>query len=414
MLSHVGLKRLQALRASGRPLSADEGALGRLARLEEADLGDRQARALLERGWVQPVPETLSSEAIRLLYQRNPLEHVASVNFEMTTRCNFACRHCRSDGAAPATEADLPRLVEAARLFLSLGIRRFDFIGGEVTRYGDGWLGLAEQITRMDRNEPWPQPLAITVYTNGWWLDSRDFEAAGRSYRDARDYLSALKAQGVTHILFSIDGPEPLHDEWRGHPGLFRRILDGIPRVLAQGLAPRLSVVMRRGESLAYLRPLAQAIYGQGDASLALLARDPLNHFSHFIDVGRGVRFRRGLFALDELDPSVLRCRAFFRPDTLRIMANGEVGICPLMLGKEAFGNVHRRSLLEILNRLHEAPLYRLHASGDIARFLDRIDRAAFGDRFDHGCSVRVEANRVALASSFVRAGDGYHDGGDG
>jgi hypothetical protein len=400
MLSHVGLKRLQALCASGRPLTADEEALDRLAQLEEADLGDRQADALLERGWAQPAPETVSKEAVRLLYQRNPLEHVASVNFEMTTRCNFACRHCRNDGGAPATEGDLPPLVDAARLFLSLGIRRFDFIGGEVTRYGDGWLGLTEQITRMDRDEPWPQPLAITVYTNGWWLDSRDFEAAGRSYREAPDYLSSLKAHGVTHILFSIDGPEPLHDDWRGHLGLFRRILDGIPRVLAAGLAPRLSVVVRRGESLAYLRPLGRAIYGQGDASLALLARDPFNHFSHFIDVGRGVQFRRGLFGLDELEPYVLRCKAFFRPDTLRIMANGEVGVCPLMRGGEAFGNVHRRSLLDILNRLHEAPLYRLHAGGDIARFLGRIDRAAFGERFDHACSVRVAANRVALGDS--------------
>jgi hypothetical protein len=400
MLSHVGVRRLQALRASRRSLSDDERALARLFRLAESHVDERRARALVERGWAQPAPEPPSKEAIRLLYRRNPLEHVDRVNFEVTTRCNFACRHCRNEGAAPVTEGDVPSLVEAARLFLSLGIRRFDFIGGEVTRYGDGWLELAEEIARMDREEVWPQPLAITVYTNGWWLGARDFEAAGRSYRDAADYLSSLAAHGVTHVLFSIDGPEPLHDDWRGHPGLFRRVLDGIPRVLAAGLAPRLTVVTRSGESFDYLRPLAQAIYRRGDASLGVLARDPFNHVSQFIDIGRGVQFRRGLFALDEVDPRVVRCKAFFRPDTLRIMANGEVGICPLMLGGEAYGNVHRRPLLEILNRLHEAPLYGLHATGDIARFVDGIDRAAFGDRFDHPCSVRVEANRVALASS--------------
>jgi hypothetical protein len=123
------------------------------------------------------------------------------------------------------------------------------------------------------------------------------------------------------------------------------------------------------------------------------------NNFSNFIDVGRGAQLRRGLFALDELDPQLLRCRAFFRPSpTLRIMATGEVGICPLMRGEEAYGNVHCRPLVEILNHLHEAPLYRLHAAGDIARYLDRIDRGRFGGRFDTVCAVRVAANRLALA----------------
>ena len=399
MLTHVGLKRLQALSAAGRSPSSDEASLVQLGRNEPTDLHEGQVRALLERGWGRIVPPTWSREAIQLLYERNPLEHVANINFEITTRCNFACRHCRNDGVAPATERDLPRLVEAVRLFLWLGIRRFDFIGGEVTRYGNGWLDLVEEIARMDRAEPWPEPLGISVYTNGWWLGLQQFEAAGRPYADEADYLRALKRHGVTHIVFSIDGPETLHDDWRGHRGLFRRVLGGIPRVAAEGLAPRLSVVVRRDETLDYLRPLARAIYGAGDASLALLKGDPSNNFSNFIDIGRGTQFRRGSFALDELDPQLLRCKAFFRPSpTLRIMANGEVGICPLMLGEEAFGNVHRRPLVEILNHLHEAPLYRLHAAGDITRYLDQIDRGRVGERFDTVCSVRVAANRMALA----------------
>ena len=116
-------------------------------------------------------------------------------------------------------------------------------------------------------------------------------------------------------------------------------------------------------------------------------------------------QFRRGRFALDDLDPRSLRCKAFFRPHpTLRVMASGEIGICPLMLGQEAFGNLHRRPLLEILNGLHETPLYALHATGDISRYLERIDRAQFGERFDHLCSVRVAANRLALADSRPRS----------
>jgi hypothetical protein len=401
MLTHVGLKRLQAVLEAGRSLSAQETPLVLLARQTVAELNEAQARPLLQRALVQPAPADWSKDAIHIAYRRNPLEHVARVNFEITTRCNFACRHCRNDGVTPGTESDLPSLVEAARLFLSLGIRRFDFIGGEITRHGTGWLELAEAITRMDAAEPWPQPLAITVYTNGWWLAARRFEAAGQLYADERDFLRALSKHGVTHVLFSIDGPEPLHDDWRGHPGLFQRILSGIPRVAAVGLAPRLSVVVRRDDPAEYLRPLADVIYGQGDDSLGQLATDPLNQFSNFIDVGRGAQLRQGLFAMDQLDPALLRCKAFFRPaPTLRIMANGEVGVCPLMLGAEAYGNIHRRPLVEILNGLHQAPLYQLHASGDIAGHFDAIDRGRCGDRFDHVCSVRVAANRLALGKS--------------
>lgn len=405
MLTHVGLRRLHALRRAGRSPSPAEAGLVPLARTQPADPGEAQVRDWLRQGWVQAAPPTLSKEAIQLLYERNPLEHVARINFEVTTRCNFGCRHCRNADAVPTTERDFPRLVEAARLFLSLGIRRFDFIGGEVSRHGDGWLGLAEQISRTDAAEAWPEPLAITVYTNGWWLESRQFEAAGQVYADEREYLRSLKQHGVTHVVFSIDGPEALHDDWRGHPGLFRRILAGIPRVASEGLAPRLSVVVRRGEPARYLRPLAHAIHGKGEASLGLLLEDPFNHFSNFIDIGRGEQFRRGSCSLDDVDPRSLRCKAFFRPHpTLRVMASGEIGICPLMLGQEAFGNLHRRSLLEILNGLHETPLYSLHATGSISRYLERIDRGQFGERFDHLCSVRVAANRLALADSRPRS----------
>ena len=404
MLTHVGLKRLQARRAAGLSLSADEARLADLARRGAADLEERQAAALRERGWARVAPAALPMEEIRLLYRRNPLEHVSSVNFEITNRCNFACRHCRNEGVEAATEPDVSRLVEAARLFLSLGIRRFDFIGGEVTRYGNGWLELAQAISRMDRDEAWPQPLVVSVYTNGWWLGLGEFEAAGRTHAGESEYLRALARHGVTHVLFSIDGPEALHDDWRGHPGLFRRILDGLPRVAAAGLAPRLSVVAREDEPLDHLRPLAQAIYGAGDGSLERLAEDPTNHFSSLVDVGRGARLRRGSFALEGLDPGLLRCKAFFRPEpALHVRAGGEVGICPLMHGGEGYGSVHDRPLVDILNGLHEAPLYRLHASGRIGRYLDRIPRETFGERFDHLCAVRVAANRVALAEARSR-----------
>jgi hypothetical protein len=79
MLTHVGLKRLQALSAAGRSPSPDEASLVQLGRSESTELHEGQVRALLERGWGRVAPPTSSSEAIRLQYERNPLEHVTTL-----------------------------------------------------------------------------------------------------------------------------------------------------------------------------------------------------------------------------------------------------------------------------------------------------------------------------------------------
>jgi hypothetical protein len=83
---------------------------------------------------------------------------------------------------------------------------------------------------------------------------------------------------------------------------------------------------------------------------------------------------------------------------TMRIMANGEVGICPLMHGKEAYGNIHQRELSDILNSLQDSVLFKLHAENKIARFFNELDSAEFKDGFDHLCSVRIAVNHLALS----------------
>lgn len=400
MLTHVGLRRLQQIKKAGLPLSAEELVLECIRTELVSPLTDPAMRQdLFDQHWIQSVPDSLTPGAVQLLYQRNPLEHVERINFEITTRCNFACKHCRNGSGNTATETDIHRLIEAGKLWLDLGVRRFDFIGGEVARFGDGWLDLVQGLQQADRQLDWPAPLVITLFTSGWWLGQTNFEAAGKRYADEAAFLQDLAAHGLTHILFSIDGPAERHDDWRRHPGLFERILAGIPRVQAAGLAPRISAVICPGDDGAHFTRIAQAIYGP-DGTLDTLSSDPDNHFSHFIDVANGNQLRQGCLHLEQITPDAIRCKAFFRPaPTLRIMANGQLGICPLMQGEEGYGNQHERPLVDILNHLHEAPLYRLHASGEIGQYLARIDPAEFANGFDHICALRVAVNRVALAA---------------
>ncbi len=402
MLTHAGHRRLLALLDNRARFDADARILGLLAERGVDLLPDEpRVEALAVRGWLQDAPQGLTPSAARLRYRRNPLEHVRRINFEITTQCNFQCLHCRNGDLKAVRERDICRLEEAADTFLSLGVRRYDFIGGEVSRYGTGWLELAAHLRDRSAEEAWAEPLAVTLYTNGWWLGMQDFQAAGRRYVDEAAYLRDLANHGVTHILFSIDGPAARHDAWRQSAGLFERVREGIPRVAAAGIAPRLSVVMLPGDGTGYLRPLAEAIYGPHPDSRQRLDEDRFNHFSNFVDAGRASgELRAGRHRLSEVNPDDIRCKAFFRPSpSLRVRADGSLGICPLMVGGEGYGNIHDAPIVELLNRIDETPLYRLHAEGRIGEYLGRLDSQAFPDGFDHLCALRVEVNRVALAA---------------
>lgn len=131
---------------------------------------------LLADGLIDVIAETVSQDDTRLRYHRNPFEHITKVIFEFTTYCNFNCEHCFNGHVPRQTETNLDLLKSAARILLNMGLQRFDFVGGEVSRYGDGWLELAQYIHSLDEGSQ------ISLYTNGWWLEKTDFLAAGKTY----------------------------------------------------------------------------------------------------------------------------------------------------------------------------------------------------------------------------------------
>jgi len=367
----------------------------------------------LERGLIELIPDDVRDEDIALRYERNPLENIEIINFEMTTRCNLHCLHCRSGIVKRRTETDIEVLKTAAERFLDLGILRFIFIGGEVSKYGDGWLDLVQHIRQYHHanRERIPHPfsarLEIALLTSGWWLEQTDFEAAGRMYETTTTYLQELKESGLTHILFSIDGPEELHDAWRQTPGLYRRIMRGIPQVQAAGLIPRLSLVMNTSEherlGFDYLGEIADLLYDfplyvDLYERITTLMADPANWVSNFIDINRGVQLREGHFHLSEIDPALLRCKAFYRPaPKLTIAASGEIAICPLMNAAEKYGNIHERDLVDVLNTLDENFVFQLHAQRKIEAYLPLMDTSIFGEYFDHVCSLRIILNLLAI-----------------
>ena len=370
-----------------------------LTRLREAIAlpadGSELQLDLVRRGLAQT--SELSREAVLLRYRRNPLEHLSRVVLEYTTACNFACVHCRNAGIPAVTEQRPPALCSAVDVLVPLGLRRYDFIGGEVTRFGTGWLSVVRHVRRH------PSTL-VSVLSNGWFLEQRDFTAAGERYRDDRAYLRALADAGVTHLTFSLDGPRSLHDKWRSSPGLYQRILGAFDRVVEARLVPAVSLVVNTPvlTSPAWLVEVARRLYGcardaDAEEPVAWMLRDPMNYVSNFIDLGAGTKLRQGLHEVSSIHDATLRCKNLFRPSpSLRIQATGELSLCPLADCGEGFGSIHSSELVTLLNRMQEAIPYRLHAEGSISDYRRFVDPSVLGARLDHACSLRAAVTMVA------------------
>ncbi len=366
----------------------------------------------LYQGLVEVIPEDIPKEATRLRYERNPFEHIIKVIFEFTTYCNFNCEHCYNGHIPRRTEKDLGVLKDAAASLLDMGINRFDFIGGEVSKYGDGWLELVQHLHSLDKS------VQVPLYTNGWWLDQQDFLAAGKTYSDIRAYLADLKTHGVTHVTFSLDGPGALHDLSRHQPGLYERILQGLKEVKEAGLEPRVSLLLRKNWDNEvfenFLAEPATIIYDldpttpAGKRALCLYL-DPFNAISNFIDIGNGAGDEQVQYPLLDAPNHPLQCKNFYRlSPSLTIKANGEIASCRLATAGEGYGNLHEKSMVEIINHFDEAFISRLHIERRLEEYLPLIDRSIFGESFSHLCTLRAVI--TILARKMNEQGIGFDD----
>lgn len=360
-----------------------------------SDRDDAVQRDLLARGLIERVADSLSRDDVDLRYRRNPLEHIDRIIFEFTTCCNFNCNHCYNATVPRVIERDVAALQAAADDLLAIGLRRFDFIGGEVSKYGLGWLDLAQHIRARSVDS------IIALYTNGWWLEQQNFWAARRTYADVPAYLADLRAHGVSHIAFSLDGQGAEHDESRHHPGLYDRVLRGLAQVREAGLQPRVSLLARGIDAysarfIAWLAALADRVYDfpsdtpNSEKALRLFS-DRTNSFSHFIDIGNGAACGESCCRLADIPDDHLYCRGYYRPaPSLTIKANGEVATCRITSAGEGYGNLHERPLIDILNHLQDAFVFRLHAERRLADYRRYIDSEIFGDSIGHLCAYRA------------------------
>jgi hypothetical protein len=344
---------------------------------------DHEQRSLIAQGYAELVPDSVSTTDMVLRMHRNPIENINTAVIEFTTHCNFSCPHCYNAGVARHTEKDLESLLSATDTLSDLGVREFVFIGGEVSKYGDGWLEVSKQIKARGAR-------VVGLLSNGWFLGKQDFLAGGKKYRDVPSYLSDLREHGITHLAFSIDGRGETHDRSRGVPGLYDRILVGLRLVRDSGIQPRVSI-LSRDESA------TQDIFREMLERTGSTIFDPTNIVSNFIDLSGLTENSSSDIDIKTVGAGSLRCAGFYRPaPDITLKANGEVATCRLADAGEGYGNFHDRPLIKILNSLQESFVYRLHADRRISTYLKFLDPNVFGSSFNHLCALRAILTMIA------------------
>ncbi len=145
--------------------------------------------------------------------------------FNCTARCNLRCLHCysSSDSACGTEELSTDQAKRLIDQIAEYGCPVILFSGGEPMLRRD----LFELIAYAGGHK-----LRTVLSTNGTLID------AAAAHR--------LKGMNVSYIGISLDGPESLHDAFRGRSGSFRETMAGIHHCRAVGLRTGLRCTITR------------------------------------------------------------------------------------------------------------------------------------------------------------------------
>lgn len=136
------------------------------------------------------------------------------VVWELTLRCDLACRHCGSRaGRARPDELSLEEALELVEQLAALGAREVTLIGGEAYLY-PGYADVVRAIRARG--------MSCAVVSGGRGLTP--------------EVAETMAAAGVESVSVSIDGDEETHDRLRGVPGAYRAALGALARCRELGM----------------------------------------------------------------------------------------------------------------------------------------------------------------------------------
>lgn len=152
----------------------------------------------------------LADEARAIDRETRPIYAV----WEVTLRCDLACRHCASRaGRARPDELDTREALDLVAQMADLGVKEVTLIGGEVY-LRDDWTEIVRALA--DRG------VVCSMTTGGRGLDAARARAA--------------KEAGIHAVSVSIDGLESTHDELRAYDGSFAAAMRALDHLRREGI----------------------------------------------------------------------------------------------------------------------------------------------------------------------------------
>jgi radical SAM protein with 4Fe4S-binding SPASM domain len=295
-------------------------------------------------------PKARSSDGVRPQY----------AVWELTLRCDLACRHCGSRaGRARADELDTREALDLVTQMAELGVTEATIIGGEAY-LRDDWHVIAAALVDAG--------IRTTMTTGGRGLTAERVDQAKRA--------------GIESVSVSIDGLEDTHDHLRALDGSFAAALRALEH-LRDAKLPRSVNTQLNGHNLHHIEALLELLAAydihswQIQITVAMgraadhpeLLLQPWQMLELMPLVARlaerckqlGIRLwpasnigyfgpYEGLLRWDHRDGHQTGCEAGLR--ALGIEANGDIKGCPsLPTADYVGGNIREQRLREIWER---------------------------------------------------------------
>lgn len=146
-----------------------------------------------------------------------------TINWAITNRCNFGCRHCYSR-ADTSRELDLETVYNLINKISGAKVFSVNFGGGEPLLRKD-IFEIALFASKLG--------LVVSMNSNGFLID--------------RDVAQRLKQSGFQKVGISIDSPrQEVHDEFRGVEGSHRKAIAALMHLKEAGIETSISSVICR------------------------------------------------------------------------------------------------------------------------------------------------------------------------
>lgn len=180
---------------------------------------------------LEPAPASLSFDSSDRLRDSHG-RVITDLRLSVTDRCNYRCVYCRTGDDGTFAELPIADYERILRIFVSLGIEKIRFTGGEPL-LRQGLLDLVRfsaQLRPAFSNDP----LDIALTTNGHLL---------------APLAAPLKEAGLTRITVSMDAVDPeTFTRITRVPGGLERVREGIRAAQRAGLGPvKINCVLLRG-----------------------------------------------------------------------------------------------------------------------------------------------------------------------